>query len=514
MDVKGLLSRFDGRSRLLAHSLLSGVAGARSALTVLNRQRSSDPDFSLSFLLETLCQDEACLDDGKQTLTTKPLVCMFSEAFKRNLLCFLHLNGPALPRDSVLRLIRCLSQEANQNPWIRALIYQLHNDIGELTRETPLTPQCRERLKGLCDRFKDIQGKGRWASCFDGQATTLSAHGQEGTLDVESKKRKSQTVDLDVEGDAQQSKRMRMDQLSPKGYADSDGLVEDVEVPEKSPSQQADNGPTVESSTAFQSSTEDSLKELPNHVKAVVPLIKELLESEMEWDESAGSVLRVLNECDSAQAEVLCGMLGLSEAPERTLPQFCSCLLALTPDLSHSTAAVIIKNLLLDKVLSLTEPASRCLVTAATSLCSRYPRPACQTLIEPIIQGGHTGTAQAELLCRLIEDCFEPHHRLLVFQMILIGSWNEGVLSIIHALLDSKLELSEEIFSLFIDQLSSQSSHFTKSMKFAKMTLTILTKYQSNVNATSKHTLSCCLSSNETFLKKSLQAALNRICHL
>lgn len=43
------------------------------------------------------------------------------------------------------------------------------------------------------------------------------------------------------------------------------------------------------------------------------------------------------------------------------------------------------------QVLSLSEPASRCLVTAVTSLCSRYPRPVCQALIGPVLEKDNIG---------------------------------------------------------------------------------------------------------------------------
>lgn len=90
-------------------------------------------------------------------------------------------------------------------------------------------------------------------------------------------------------------------------------------------------------------------------------------------------------------------------------------------------------------------------------------------------------------------------------------AWTEALLSIIHSLLDSKvctrsfmkriltnrfpnincyysidfffqLDLSEELFTQFTEQLVSQGPHFTKSVKFAKMMLTVLTKYSSNVS--------------------------------
>ncbi|MCJ8734971.1 hypothetical protein PDJAM_G00241390 [Pangasius djambal] len=466
--MRVLVQRFGGRSRLLVQALLTG--GVNSAQKVFLRQRAADSHSPLPAFLDTLCQDEACLDEHTHALTTKPLVCLFSAAFKRDLLCFLHLLHPGLPRESVLALLRCLSQDADENPWVCALVSQLHKDIGveEFRKDTLLTPECVLSLKDLCNRFKDSQEKGGWDRCLNEHKNDeLSTD----YTDTDHKKRKSEITDLhmDAEVDEPQSKRRKTD-------------------------------------LAAQGDPEDG------QVAAAVPLMKELLDSGTEWDENCVPTLKVLNECDAKQLEVFCAMLCLPEAPEQSLPHFCSSVLALSPDLSHSTASVIIKNLFLGKVRSLTEPPSRCLVTAVTSLCTRYPRPTCQALIEPLIKEGQTGSAQAELLCRLVKDCLEPYHRLLVFQMTLVGSWNEGVLSVIHDLLDLKIELSEEIFSLFTNQLSSQSPHFTKSMKFAKMMLTVLTKFQSHVNAVCQHTLSCCISFNETFLKKSLQAALKRIC--
>lgn len=96
--------------------------------------------------------------------------------------------------------------------------------------------------------------------------------------------------------------------------------------------------------------------------------------------------------------------------------------------------------------MSLSEPASRSLVTAGTSLCSRYPRPMCQAVILPVLEDKNignkrrtdkgltynhktfmvcsmycilclvSGNPHSELLNRLIERCLDSHYRLLVLQ--------------------------------------------------------------------------------------------------
>lgn len=500
MDRTALLQRFDARSRLLVHALHLGAEGARKAQMVFNKQRKCDPHFSLTPFLESLCQQEACLHED--ALVLKPLACVFSDVFKQNLLCFLHLIHPGYPKDSVLHLLQCLSEEDGGNQWASALITQLKRDVEGARKGTLLSSNCTETLKSLCGRFRDTDVQGGWTSCFE----ALEAKGEETDMSVLSqKKRKSDKLDLD--GDAQedpQSKKVKMDFSSSK---DEEGMIEEEEAEIRRSQMDQSSG----SVSQARSDLLGSSKNLPDHMKAALPVIKELLDAESEWDDSSVSALKVLHECDPNEVEVLCSVLCLSEVSEQRLPQFCSCLLKLAPDLSHSTASALITHLLLKKILSLAEPASRCLVTAVTSLCSRYPRPTCQALIEPLLQKGQLGSVQADLLCRLVIDCLEPHHRLLVFRTALGASWDEGVLSVIHALLDSKLELSQEDFCLFAEHLCSQSPHFSKSMKFAKMLLSVLTKYQSNVNPACHHSLSSVLSFNETFLKKSLQAALKRI---
>lgn len=106
---------------------------------------------------------------------------------------------------------------------------------------------------------------------------------------------------------------------------------------------------------------------------------------------------------------------------------------------------------------------------------------------------------------------------LFVFflRMTLKIAWSEAVLSIIHSLLDSKVThmfipgkelqdqlviiltviemlfcpppppqpvLTEEVFTQFTEHLVAQAPRFTKSVKFAKMMLTVLTKYSSHVS--------------------------------
>ncbi|XP_034445627.1 Fanconi anemia group E protein isoform X1 [Hippoglossus hippoglossus] len=501
------LSRFDGQSKLLLRSLMSGASGVHRAVDVFHRQQRSNPEMSLSHFIEKLCEDEVTSSQtGEQPLSVKPLVSLFPASFKQNLLSFVYLIHSVLPQTSVLRLLECLSQDPHPNPWTSALCRQIRRSVGVHDEEPLYTPLCSQRLKELSQRLVVCGETGGWAKCLSDQTVESGSQSASSLSELGTQRKRKVslvTVDSGDEETGQQSKRIKMDVRGSEQKAEEQDVNKETSerLERETPAEELQPAPDCQSES------------LPEHIKVCVLQIKELLESHTEWDQSSMDVFKVLNDCDPAQVEVLCSTLSLPDVPEPTLPKLCSSVLTLSTDLSYSTAAAIIKSLLLEKVLSLSEPASRCLVTAVTSLCVRYPRPMCHALIGPILKEKNIGNPQAELLNRLIEGCLDSHYRLLLLQMTFKVAWSEAVLSVIHSLLESKPDLNEEVFTQFTEQLLTQGPQFTKSVKFAKMMLTVLTKYSSHVTAAHKHSLSCCLTSNETFLKKSLQAALKRITH-
>ncbi|XP_054601851.2 Fanconi anemia group E protein isoform X2 [Nothobranchius furzeri] len=461
------LARFDGQSRFLVRALMSGVSGAQTALTVFHKQQRANPEKSLDHFIETLCQDEiTSVENENEPLTVKPLVCLFSSLFKRNLLTFIYLVRSVLSGISILHLLTCLSRDSHPNPWVTALGSQLKRFL-DFTQDEPLhTKHCSQRLKELSASLCGSDETGSWAQCFI--AHSMNSESQS-TPDLSERgtqrKRKGSyghVEDADGEETGHQSKRVRMDACEDECIKAADEKVEK----------------DVHGECGAESPLADRLQDdLPENIKV----------------------------------EVFCSLLGLAELPEHTLQKLCNSILSLTPDLSYSTAATLIKSLLLEKVLSLSEPASRCLVMAVMSLCSHYPRPVCHAMIGPMLEDKYIGFPQAELLNRLMESCLDSHYKQLVLQMTFRIPWSEAVLSIIHSLLDSKPDLNEDIFTDFTEELVRQSPRFTKSVKFAKMMLTVLTKFSSHLSPAHKHSLTSCLNLNETFLKKSLQATLKRI---
>ncbi|NXO22833.1 FANCE protein, partial [Cisticola juncidis] len=193
--------------------------------------------------------------------------------------------------------------------------------------------------------------------------------------------------------------------------------------------------------------------------------------------------LSILNNCSPSQLEGLCSFLQLSTCPEPVLVRFCRWLLALSPDLSYSSAATLAQQLFLRRVLSLAQPPSRHLMAALTSFCSKYSHPLCRVLVAAVLQEPGEGAEQTKLMCELVEECLEPHSVQLLLSQILEVPLSEKLLPVLQAVLVRQVRevLPAELLDLLVLTLCQQAPAFATSLSFAQLVTAVLTVYQSQV---------------------------------
>ncbi|CAH6789970.1 unknown_gene_7297 [Phodopus roborovskii] len=212
--------------------------------------------------------------------------------------------------------------------------------------------------------------------------------------------------------------------------------------------------------------------------------------------------------------ELLCSQLQLPQLPDGGLLQLCSCLLSLTPALSISSACVLARSLFLDRILSLQASASRLLRVALISFCVKYTYPVCQAVLVPLLQDPGMGPMQTEVLCSLIKDeALEPDIHVQILGQVLELGWREETFLVLQALLERQVEMTSEVFSVLVQRLCKEGPAATTSMAYAKLMLTVMTKFQASISEQQSLDLAVALEPNTTFLKKSLQAALRHLAH-
>ncbi|XP_069797712.1 Fanconi anemia group E protein [Narcine bancroftii] len=519
-NFKEIMEQFQKPFQILLYALTLSTSGATSAFHILQRIQSKQSLHWRSFT-ETLCQLEPFLEGNEQKLSLKPLFYLFPVMVRRNLLSFLHLACSHVPKDCLHQLISQLRENLDTDLWIQKLIDTLEQDLESgscyLKSNSPsnkfqdqLTNIC-QKLNGNSEYSSDVEKRLGW---YCNQQNDKSSEGAEVslTLPQNCKKRKNAVKDASLLKNDEQNRAKRiklaedvvcLEPIIVHENQDATANLENVKLIHM----QNKMGIVEEEQKVLKA---EKNVELPEHVKASISTLRDIFEADADKLETPEE-LNILNECDPCQLEKLCLLLQLPELSEHQLPLACNKIISLSSDLSCSNAIVLAQNLFLTRVLSLTEPASRFLTAAITLFCKKYPRPTCSALVGPLLQSPDIGNVQVELICRITEDCLEPDHLAMIFRHVLTIRWSEEILSVAHILLERKVELTSELFELFIQKLSQQAGRFNNSVKYAKMVLATLTKYPTYITRVHKKSLSHVLTLQTTFLKKSIQAALKHI---
>ncbi|XP_073740863.1 Fanconi anemia group E protein isoform X2 [Callorhinus ursinus] len=516
-------AQLDTPARFLLQALQSGPEGARRGLGLLRAlgSRGEEP-FCWGYVLEALCREEPVVEGPDCRLELCPLYVMTSSPAKshreeqrhdgrrplllrlpplcqRNLMSLLMAVRPSLPESSLLPVLQIAQQAQQADAWLRALGQLLRRDLSAgvaVEGAGPLSTHCQRELQGLCGRLR--QGGRRLQLA---QAPVPDEEEKEGQDSPRpGKRRKGPEEELASPEGQRAPKRFRRLEREGEG-----GQEEERREPESLETRAAGGGASpiknqpvrAEPREAGQSLEEaqglaENL-ELPKAVQDQVPRLQQLLKTFGEMD-------------------LLCAQLQLPQLSDPALLQLCTWLLSVSPDLSLSNATVLTKSLFLRRILSLTSSASRLLMTALTSFCAKYAYPVCRALLGPVLQAPGTGPAQTELLCCLLKDeALEPDMQLLMLGQILELPWKEDTFLVLQSLLERQVEMTPEKFSVLMEKLCKEGPVATTSVAYAKLMLTVMTKYQASITEIQRLGLATALELNTTFLRKSLKAALRHL---
>ncbi|KFV03350.1 Fanconi anemia group E protein, partial [Pterocles gutturalis] len=398
----------------------------------------------------------------KPRLLLLPIVC------QRNLFSLLLAVRAVVPGGCLDQLLRAAGKDSHTDPWVRALGDLLLQDLREEERSPPptaLSAVCQEQLRCLCRKIAQNKPEGRrklnW--CFSRQT---GATGDVADSVLQGGKRKKVSEESLESDEEREGKRLLLEEAAafdPPGAQES-GDVAGVE--EEVPGGISGDG-SVQSpaGAAPESSQQDAAGEPRKMPQA--ELAAEVQSFLQHPELSIPPELHILNSCSPSQLKGLCSFLQLSTCPEHLLVRFCSWLLALSPDLSYTSAAILAEQLFLQRVLSLCQPPSRHLMAALASFCSKYSQPFCRVLTHPRGFGSLwrlfplgfalAGAEQTKLVCELVEECLEPDCVRLVLSQVLEVPLPEKLLPVVQAVLGRQEVLPPDLFDLLVLALCRQA---------------------------------------------------------
>ncbi|XP_071434613.1 Fanconi anemia group E protein isoform X2 [Pithys albifrons albifrons] len=507
---------------LLLQALGSGPAGTLAALRMLQRGQPGQA-FPWQALTAALCAEEPALEGPQGRLAVKPRLLLLPIMCQRNFFSLLLVVRDAVPRGCLAQLLQAIEQDSHVDPWMRMLGDLLRQGLRSeecLPSPTPLSSACQQQLRCLCQKIAQNkpEGQRKFNWCFSKQPGATGDVADSVPQGGKHKKVLEEGLELlsDREGKKLLLEDVTLDPLGPQECGDVARVEE--EVPEDP------SGDTCAESTdraAPDKSQQDAAEELRKisqtepaaEVQSFLQIhgqrLKMLLLQESSHSElSILPELHILNTCSPRQLEGLCSFLQLSVCPEPLLMRFCGWLLALSPNLSYTSAAILAEQLFLRQVLSLTQPPSRHLMAALAAFCSKYSQPFCHVLVAAVLQEPGKGAEQTKLVCELVEECLEPHCVQLVLSQVLEMPLSEKLLPVVQAVLGRQELLPPELLDRLVLTLCQQAPAFAASLNYAKLVTAILTVYQSQVTPAHRSSLAAALDQSNAALKKSLQSVL------
>nr|XP_058932347.1 Fanconi anemia group E protein isoform X3 [Kogia breviceps] len=508
-------AHLEAPARLLLQALQAGPDGARRGLGVLRALsgRGGEP-FGWDRVFEALCREEPVVEGPDCRLELKPLLLRLPPLCQRNLMSLLMAVWPSLPESSLLPVLQIVQQDSSPDPdpWLRALGEFLRRDLGvgvSIEGASPLSKRCQRQLRGLCGQLgqggrklklpqaPDPEGKEEQEEHKDSQRPgKRRKEPEEEPASPEGERAPKRLRCLEKEEESHEENRPEHESLEFLANGGGASSIENQPVLGAKPSEA---GQSLEDAKGLPESLE-----LPRAIQEQVPRLQQLLKTlgkGLEGLEGTPPVeLQLLHECSPGQVDLVCAQLQLPQLSDTGLLQLCTWLLALSPDLSLSNATVLTRSLFLGRILSLTSSASRLLTTALTSFCTKYTYAVCRALLGPVLQAPGTGPAQTELLCCLTKDeALEPDMQALMLGQILELPWKEETFLVLQSLLERQVsrlpwgrvdkealqccgwvEMPSEKFSVLMEKLCKEGPGATTSMAYAKLMLTVITKYQAN----------------------------------
>ncbi|XP_040193734.1 Fanconi anemia group E protein [Rana temporaria] len=428
--------------------------------------------------MENLCMKVPTVDESTGEMIIKPKLALLPLQTQRNLFRLLDLMYSRLPAPAIQLWLQTISVENDfSDAW---LLYMRQHFLTGSSIQTPLqSPEVAQSLYILCKQlnqtphghFKLGWYKNRFVSMED-----------------------EQTMDFESGPQIEDKETYRVNDDTNKLFMDSQPLSSLQESHTEAPEEMA---------------------VLPASIEAHVPKLKQFLYLNMESESLDHEFLAELNKlfdlCSPLQLETLFSNVGIVQLSLKCLFQLCVHLDTVSPDISYAHAKSLAKSLFLDRVLSLTSPASRTLTAALSMFCNKYAYSACSSLIGPILIQAEPGTVYADFLCRMVSECVQPHQLHLCFSPILDSSCTEVAIIILHLLIDKKDKFCQSEFDPLLNYLCEAAEKFSKSVTFSKLLLVLLTSKPNLIQLAHLGPLTSALNSNQTFMKKSLQNALRKV---
>ena len=344
-------------------------------------------------------------------------------------------------------------------------------------------------------------------------------------------------IDLDSDEDAPKPKRQRLDNFNPATDQDANinsnsrEIINTAEemICDNSNNKVTNNENSVDSSNFIeQDAVDNSLEnvttksvqhiedkteiELSQDKEEAIGRLKEIWHSANTSETCPAQELESLVSLTSEEMETAVKKLELTEMNENSVLTACSHLASVSELISYGNCVCFLRFALCEKVVTLTQNASRVLVSAVTMVANRYPKQLIDSVLVRCVVGSFD-SPHLDLVTRLLKESFNEGTQLYFMKSFIADQEleiNDSKIALIQTLLETT-NIDPEIIEKILNLFERQTSKLAKNLKFGKLLLAVVTKHGKLLRGENLIKFSSIVDKHQTFVKKSVENAVKKL---
>ena len=214
------------------------------------------------------------------------------------------------------------------------------------------------------------------------------------------------------------------------------------------------------------------------------------------------------------EMDAACERLCLKSMTEGSLSTACSHIVSASDIISYNNCVKFLTFTLQGKVKALCQNASRTLASTVTLMAETFPKQLTDAVFVPCIYDGILAP-QSDLICKILKETIATGSRSYVFQKLIEKGFliNEHTVLVLQTLVDKKSELDSCNVARLFSLLQGAAKECDKNLKFGKLLVAIVNGYGKLLTDDGLVSLQHLADRHNTFMKKSLQAAVKKLKH-
>ncbi|XP_060072354.1 Fanconi anemia group E protein-like [Ylistrum balloti] len=190
----------------------------------------------------------------------------------------------------------------------------------------------------------------------------------------------------------------------------------------------------------------------------------------------------------------------------------CQSLTTLASVLSEAASIQFMTSVVYPKIAELNHSASRQLLGVISLAAEHFPKGLVEGIFVKCLEQG-LGSAQTDIFCKVIKTGLQAAAQIQMIQKMAecTKCLDDNIVCIYQTLIDTKMELSENILTDVLNTLHCSSSGLEKNLKYGKLLLAIINKHGQKFTSGNLNVMEEEVQKNGTFLRKALSAALNKL---